>query len=117
MNSSQIALIASLVPVLVSGLVLASAQARVLKRPAPRRRAYVIAWIASAVFLAAFRTLTDYVVGSATVPGALRHLAVVGAFSAASLFAADTLARPHTFLRLLSMNLGIQLLLHVIFER
>lgn len=116
MNSSQIALIASLVPILVAGLTLTSAQLRVLRRRPPHRIAYVVAWIACALFLAAFRTLTDYVVGSASVAGALRHLGVAAAFSSAALVAAHALARPQ-FLRLLSMHLGVLLLLHVLFER
>ena len=112
MTSSQIALAASLVSVAVSAAVLASAQMRVLRRPPPRRNAYLVAWIVSAVVLGAFRTLADRVVGNVIVQVALADFAWMAGISAVSLAVAHVLAMPR-FFRLLAMHAAVFLLLFI----
>jgi hypothetical protein len=106
-------LVASLVSVFVAGLVLTSAQLRVLRRPPPRRVAYVVAWILATLFLGAFRTLADYAVGNSGPGVAMRNLAWTAAVCAASLFVADAIAR-HTFARLLAMHCAVVLLISLL---
>ena len=94
MNSSQVAEAVAVVAVLVAALVLTVAQWRVLARPEPRTRAYVIAWLVSVSAIAGFRSLMDYMVGNSTTERVLLNVTWMAAPCALSLFFASRFMRP-----------------------
>ena len=112
MTSSQIAFAASMVSIAVSAAVLASAQARVLRHPAPRRNAYLAAWVVCALVLGGFRTMSDRAVGNVGVQVALADFAWMAGVSAVSLAVAHAIAMPR-FFRLLAMHAAVFLLLFI----
>jgi hypothetical protein len=87
------ALVASALMVLLSALVLASAQTRVLRAPKPRWTPYAIAWIICALLLGAVRSLGDYLVGSFGERVAIDNVATMAAISFFAFAAGDISAR------------------------
>src|SRR5688572_18776977 len=86
MTSSQSALLVAAVSVLLSALALATAQRRVLARPAPHMTSYIVAWLVTVALLGALRSASDYMVGNTSTSRMLFNVAWTGAACAFSLF-------------------------------
>lgn len=93
MNSSQSALLVSGVSILLSAVVLATAQRRVLARPEPRATAYVVAWLVTVALLGGLRSASDYMVGNASLSRLFFNVGWIAAASAFSLFVGDRVVR------------------------
>jgi len=101
MNSSQVARMVGAVLILLSALVLATAQQRALRRPEPRTHAYLVAWLVTVALIGGLRSASDYMVGNASTGRTLLGFAWTAAACALSLFVSHRVVRggPEFFLR------------------
>ena len=93
MNSSQTALVVGVASILISAGVLTTAQLRVLARPEPRTKVYLVAWLVTLALLGGLRTASDFMVGTAS-PGRIAFsLAWIAIASAVALVAGHRVPR------------------------
>ena len=89
MTSSQIAQTMLLAFWAVATMILTSAQLRVIKRPPPRRKAYVVAWLICSLLLGALLTMTDREVGVSEPSRVATNLALCAGVSGLALAAGE----------------------------
>ena len=94
MTSSQSALLVAGVSVLLSALVLTTAQRRVIARPEPRTASYVVAWLVTVAVLGGLRSASDYMVGNTSTSRMLFSFAWMAAVCALALFLGHRVRQP-----------------------
>ena len=93
MNSSEMALAIRVAMIGVAAMLFTAAQLRVLAGSPPRRTRYIVAWLVSAVILAALGTYLDSLVGRAGMSERAQGLFFAAAAAAIALTAGHRLSQ------------------------
>src|SRR5688572_26177006 len=87
MTSTEIAQLVIAAKIGIAALVLTSLQSRVLRRPPPRRRAYLLAWVVCVVIVGGLIWVTDIQVGNTSLTRRVNSALLVGGVGATALAA------------------------------